>query len=436
MLHHIRNALDKAKQSLKPTRKKRTRQPQEKMGVLALDIGTEWVKALVCEINYEEGKVHVKGVGKQRQRLGDMYNGGIIDINKVLENVQVAVEEAEMKANMRTYQTVIGIAGELVKGTTITVDYQRETPTEKMDLPELRNLVQKVQGKAFEKARKQISRDTGFDEVEIKLVHTSMVDVRIDGYRVSNPIGFKGKHVTMSIFNAFAPLVHFESIVEIADGLDKELLSVIVEPYAVAHASEMEDGGDVSSIFVDIGGGSTDVGIMVNGGIVGTRMFSIGGRVFTKRIAKHFHISFAEAEKLKLMFSQGDIKGKKEKEMKELITADVKTWLSGLHHTLSGLQKEEYLPRRMYLSGGGSMLPQIKEELTKSNWYKGLKFFRKPKVAYLKPEHITRVVDDTGNLKSQQDVTPMALANVAFELAGEERILTKVLKQVSRVVSK
>lgn len=409
--------------------------PELPVGVLVVDIGTELVKALVCRVDADIGKMTIRGVGKQKQRLGDMYNGGIIDIENVMHNVRRAVQEAEEAAKMRTNQVVLGIAGELVKGTTITVEYERERPDDTITLSELRNLVHKVQWKAYEKARKELSFETGYSEVEVKLVHSSLVDIRIDSYRVANPIGFKGRHVQVGIFNAFAPLVHFESLIAISEGLQRELLSVIVEPYAVSRCFEMEDGGDMSAIFIDIGGGSTDVALVQNGGIVGTKMYGIGGRVFTKRISKHFHVPFLEAEKMKLEYSSRKLTGLTHNKVEKIIAGDVATWLEGLHFALAGFTHVEMLPKRIYLSGGGSMLPDIMSALASTKWYDGLRFGTKPSIAHLKPEHITRVVDETGTVKNQQDITPMALANIAYDLAGEERILGKVLKQVTRVIS-
>ena len=51
----------------------------------ALDVGTEFVKALVFEIR-DDGKGHVVGVGKQRQGLGDMHSGAVTDIAGVINN--------------------------------------------------------------------------------------------------------------------------------------------------------------------------------------------------------------------------------------------------------------------------------------------------------------------------------------------------------------
>ena len=80
----------------------------------ALDIGTEFVKALVFEIG--EGNMGtVRGVGRKRQGLAHMQSGTVTDIDAVVDNCSVALQEAEEMAGFRPTQCVIGIAGELVK---------------------------------------------------------------------------------------------------------------------------------------------------------------------------------------------------------------------------------------------------------------------------------------------------------------------------------
>ena len=93
----------------------------------ALDIGTEFAKALVFEID-DEGHGSVRGVGRKRQGLSHMQSGTVADIAAVVDNCSVALQEAEEMAGFRPSQVVIGIAGELVKGFTTTLTQERKKP--------------------------------------------------------------------------------------------------------------------------------------------------------------------------------------------------------------------------------------------------------------------------------------------------------------------
>ncbi|MBI2763509.1 MAG: hypothetical protein HYX54_07155 [Chloroflexi bacterium] len=93
----------------------------------ALDIGTEFAKALVFDIDDERRGI-VRGVGRKRQGLSHMQSGTVADISAVVDNCSVALQEAEEMAGFRPRQVVIGIAGELVKGFTTTTSQERSTP--------------------------------------------------------------------------------------------------------------------------------------------------------------------------------------------------------------------------------------------------------------------------------------------------------------------
>lgn len=408
--------------------------PKRKKGnyATALDIGTEFVKALVFKI--EDGKGCVLGVGRQRQGLGDMHSGAVTDIAGVINNCAKALSRAEEMAKVRADQVVLGIAGEMVKGQTTYVHYERLRPKTKIDLSELKNIVQKVQWKAFDQVRQQLAWETGRSEVDVKLVNAAIVDVKIDGYRVTNPLGFQGKDVTIGIFNAFAPLVHLGALQTIANELEMDILSIAAEPYAVARCLGGDDAGEFSAIFIDIGGGTTDIAVVRNGGVEGTKMYALGGRAFTKRLSQVLNIPFEKAEEIKIGYSNNRLSKRSIGIVKKAVSEDCEVWLSGVELSLSEFPNVDLLPGRILLCGGGSALPDITRVLGREAWIKELPFSRAPKVKFIKPHDVKNVIDKTGLLIDQQDITPMALANIAIDLAGEEEVLSGVLRKVIKIV--
>jgi len=400
---------------------------------LALDIGTEFVKALLCAP--EGTKTRILGVGRKRQKLGEMQSGAVTDIAAVINNCQEAIRDAEKMAGASASQLIMGIAGELVKGATTTINYTRREPDTKIDLAELKNIVHKVEWKAFDEVRAELAYETGYNEIDVKLVNAAIVDVRIDGYKVTNPLGFQGKEIQIGVFNAFAPIVHLGALQTIAENLDLDLLSITAEPYAVAKSMGPEEGIEFSAIFIDIGGGTTDIAIVSNGGVIGTKMFALGGRAFTKRISHMLNINRSDAEELKLAYSQGKItSGDKKKVIEKAIEADCEVWISGVELTLSEFKNIDLLPSRILLCGGGTLLPQIKKTLLEKRWAKNIPFSRKPNVNFIKPKNISNVIDKTGKLVSTSDVTPMSMASLAIELVGDEGVVDGMLSKVAKTL--
>lgn len=401
---------------------------------ISLDIGTEFVKVLILKIDSDQEKGIVIGVGKERQRLSDIHSGVVTDIEAVVVTCQRAIVQAEKQAGARPEQAIIGIAGELVKGSTTYINYKRDDPEEGIDISELKYIVQKVQWQAFDKIRKDLAWETGLAEIDIKLINAAVVDVRIDGYRINNPLGFQGKEVSIGVFNAYAPLVHLGALQTIADKLGLDLLNIAVEPYALARCTGIENSTNFSAVFIDIGGGTSDIAVVRNGGIEGTKMFAIGGRTFTNRIAQNLGVGFNEAEDIKIRYANNELSKEVNKRINKILEGDINVWLSGVEICLAEFSTLELLPSKILLCGGSSQLPLIKKCLDSIEWTKNLPFAKKPEVYYIKPEEVVNIKDETGKLGNVQDITPMALASNAVELTGEDDLLSGILKKVIRMM--
>lgn len=399
---------------------------------ISLDIGTEFVKTLIFKI--EDDKAKVIGVGKQRQRLADIQGGVVTDIYGVIKNCEAALDQAATQAKILPEQVIIGIAGELVKGITSDVKYIRPDQEAKITLTELEEIVRRVQKQTFERARKTLAFETGHKEINVKLVNAAIVDVKIDGYHITNPLGFQGKEVEVSVFNCFAPNVHLGALQTIAESLDLDLLSIVAEPFAVARCMGSDQSNDFSAIFIDIGGGTTDIAVVSQGGLVGTKMFALGGRAFTKRIATVLGESFLEAEKDKIAYSDGELGAEKKAKVEKAVQTDSEVWLSGVQLTLEEFTDLDLLPSKILLCGGGSNLPDIKRALSDDKWYKGLPFSKKPTVSFLKPDNLPSIIDQTDELKNIEDVTPMALANLAIDVSGKEKVVEGILSKVVKTL--
>jgi cell division protein FtsA len=336
-------------------------------------------------------------------------------------------------AGFRPGQVVIGIAGELVKGFTTTHSQERKKPDQPITEQELQRLIDTVQREALHEAERAITWETGLPHVDVRLVHAAVTGAAIDGYALTNPVGFQGRHVKIGIFNAFAPLVHLGALQSVASQLDLELLEIVAEPYAVARVL----GGDLvrqaGALFVDVGGGTTDVALVRQGGIEGTRMFALGGRAFTKSLADRLDLPFPRAEALKVDYARG-IDVERRDEVATIVGEDVRVWAAGVELVMEELSGGDLLPGRIHLCGGGSRLPEIAAALADESFWKRMPFARPPEVLIMSPDQIETVVDATDLLVDQQDVTPLGLAYQAIEAQTTADPLEVALRRVLRAM--
>jgi cell division protein FtsA len=400
--------LDKLKQALPSSG-----EPSDQY-IVGLDIGTEFVKALIARVEGEN--LEIVGVGRCRQDISDMHGGAIADIGGVVRNCEEALAKAEEQAGVQGKRAVIGIAGELVKGTTSTIRYKRPQPDRALDVNEMEFIIEKVQERAQHKAQQQIALETGNSDVEIKLVNSAIVSIHIDGYKVSNPIGFQGKDVAIQIYTAFAPMVHIGALERTANELDLDLIAVAAEPFAVSRSVLGTDASsNFTAILTDVGGGTTDIAVVNDGGVEGTKMFGIGGRSFTRTIAADLDLSYEDAEKLKVNVSDPNLKPSVAAQVNTALDKTLEVWIGGVELALSEFDSVDHLPSRILLCGGGASLEKLVEALESRDWYRELPFTKKPTVHHIKPEEVVGIHDTTGDVNDHTFITAMGLLRVGYD---------------------
>lgn len=411
--------LDKLKNLSGSLKKMKEKSGDDSQYLVGLDIGTENVKALIAELRGDE--LEIIGVGRAHQELSDMQAGAIADIAAVVANCDAALAEAEKEAGVTPRTAVIGIAGELVKGTTTTVRCTRANAKRPLDLAEVERIITLVQNRAEEKAKKELAYELGGKEVEIRLVNSALVSIEIDGYNVTNPVGFQGKEVVVQLYTAFAPLIHIGALEKTAQELDLDLLAVAAEPFAVARSVIGNDpNATMSAVLMDVGGGTTDIAVINEGGVQGTKMFGIGGRAYTKAVERDLNLSFEQAEKLKLAFNEGSIHKNKRQEIERALQKTLNVWTSGVELALAEFTRLDHLPHRIFLCGGGSSLDLLMNELDDSKWHKDLPFTRRPIVRHILPNQVVGIKDRTDRVTDHTFITAMGLLRVGADTMSHE----------------
>jgi cell division protein FtsA len=382
--------------------------------LIALDIGTEYVKALIGRV--EDGEIVIVGMGRAHQGLSDMQAGAVADIGAVVENCDRALNEAEKQAGVSARGAIIGIAGELVKGMTTTVRVARKTPSKALDMVEVERIIKLVQQRAEAKAKQQLAWELGGKTIDVRLVNSALVGIEIDGYTVTNPIGFQGRDVVVQLYTAFAPLVHIGALERVAEQLDLDLLAVAAEPFAVARSVIGDDQSNtMSAVLMDVGGGTTDIAVINDGGVQGTKMFGIGGRAYTRGVERDLAVDFDLAEKLKVALSQGKVPPKQIKKVEDALKKTADVWISGVELALGEFTKLDHLPQKLLLCGGGSSLDMLMDRLHDSDWYSKLPFTRKPVIQHIHPEQVVGITDATGDVNDHTFITAMGLLRVGLD---------------------
>ncbi len=408
--------------------------PTDDKAILALDIGTEFVKAVIARRN-KNNELDIIGVSRAHQESSNMHAGAIADIPAVVNVCEQALNQAESTANITAKTVVVGIAGELIKGATSTIRYRRKDGDKPLSEQEMSLIIERVQERAGEQARDEVALETGNPNVEVRLINSAIVSMQIDGYKISNPIGFKGSDVTIQFYTAFAPLVHISAIEKVCAELNLDLLAVAVEPFAVCRACLGDElDSNFSGIVMDIGGGTTDLAVVNDGGVEGTKMFSIGGRSFTHQMAEALGTDFDTAERYKLSLETTKVNPKVYKKAVEALERNLDVWLSGVSLTLEEFDLTDMLPGRILLCGGGAGLHMLQETLATSDWYEELPFSRRPIIHLVESNDIPGINNTTDAVLDHSYITALGLLRVALDTLTDDTETGSLRGKLSKIL--
>ncbi|MBU1083057.1 hypothetical protein KKE14_01315 [Patescibacteria group bacterium] len=392
---------------------------------LAVDTGTEFVKCIVFKRN--ENNAEILGKGTAVHVAGSMRGGMVINIPEVSKTIKLAIDLATADLEVHPQNLIMSLPGDLVRSLVTTVHYHRSRPEAHLDATEIKNIAYKVQWKAYEQARiVSTEENETSNQVDIKLISTGLIDTQIDGYKVENPLGFQGNTVTISIFNAFAPLVHLGALQAIADELDLDLISVVAGPYAVAKLlSENEE----EAIMIDVGSENTDVVVVSGGSVMGMQNFAFGSRAFDQTITDLKYPS-EKAARIKHDYTSGKLSKKITKQLSEKFKQVSLTWVKGITATLEEFGHLDILPNRIFVTGGGSLIPEIKNALMTKEWTTNLPFSKKPYAALMKLDNLKKIGCSEKISIDSADAVLLGLINLTLETDTDENMVSAIIRRL------
>jgi cell division protein FtsA len=211
-------------------------------------------------------------------------------------------------------------------------------------------------------------------------------------------------------------MIHIGALEKTAQELDLDLLAVAAEPFAVARAVIGNNPNqNLSAILMDVGGGTTDIAVVNDGGVQGTKMFGIGGRAYTHAIERDLGVEFEQAETLKVGLSTNKVPAQTRPAVEASLNKTADVWVGGIELALGEFTKLDHLPHRLFLCGGGSSLTMLMERLEQTEWYRTLPFTRRPTVHHIRPEQVAGIKDMTGDVNDHTFITAMGLLRVGMD---------------------
>jgi len=248
--------------------------------IVGLDIGTTKICAIVG--NVTEDGIDIVGIGSSPSR--GMRKGVVINIESTVESIKKAVSEAELMAGCEIRSVYAGIAGGHIKGFNsqgVIAIKNREVTSEDV--------------KRVIDAAKAIAIPMDREVIHI-LPQEFIIDDQ-DGIR--EPLGMSGVRLEAKVHIVTGAVASAQNIVKACNRAGLDVADIVLEQLASSEAVLSADEKELGVALVDIGGGTTDIAIFVDGAIKHTSVLSLGGNHLTNDIAVGLRTPMAEAEKIK-----------------------------------------------------------------------------------------------------------------------------------------
>jgi len=257
--------------------------------MLALDIGTTKICALITTVNKNTGDLEILGIGKS---VSDGLNRGVItNINKTAKAISSAINKAEQQSGQKATSAICGIAGDHVQ--TVTSHHIISIPSHIGEVS-----VKDVERLIDEASKMPISSDQ-------KIIHLFPQEYIVDGQdKVDDPIGMSGVRLEahINIITGLSSAIDNISKCVTRANEEVKVKEIILEPFASSYSVLSEDEKNVGVALVDIGGGTTDIAIFKDGVIKYINVIAVGGNLLTDDLREVLQIVRNEAEILKKDF--------------------------------------------------------------------------------------------------------------------------------------
>lgn len=236
--------------------------------VTGLDIGTTKICAIMAEVTPHG--VEIIGCGTSPSR--GLRKGVVVNIDVTVESIRQAIEAAEAMAGVSLDSAFVGIAGGHIKGINS------------------RGVVA-VSGKNREVGQADIGRVIEAAKAitlpaDRKVIHVIPQEFIIDDQRgVKEPLGMSGNRLEAEVHIVTGAVTSVENIIKCATRAGLEVRDIVLQPLASSEATLTPDERELGVILVDIGGGTSDIAVFVDGSIRHTAVLALGGDHLTHDIA-------------------------------------------------------------------------------------------------------------------------------------------------------
>jgi cell division protein FtsA len=328
--------------------------------VAGIDVGTTKICTIIgCP--QTDGRLEIIGVGLTPS--AGLKRGIIVDREDAIGAIRTAVEIAQQQAGVELERAYVGVTGAHISSVNVT-GRTNVAPGPAISEQDVQRAVQSA-------------RDAVPLPQDREIIHEVTREFTVDGEPgVTRPVGMSARRLDVELHAVTGTASIVENIERCVADAGVKVARRVLEPIATGMAVITDAERDLGVILVDVGGGTSDVAVFLDGSIAHTSAIPVGGNHTTRDIARLLRVSFDEAEMLKCRWGRAFPDGKSGGEMVQvqlasgdrseevpvsLIAEIIEPRMEEIFTLVRGTIKRagiyEQASAGVVLSGGGSKLP-------------------------------------------------------------------------------
>jgi len=254
--------------------------------IVGLDIGTTKIAAIIAEID-ESGPPKIIGIGTSPSE--GLKRGVVINLEKTVESVASAVEDAEMMAGVKVDSVFAGIAGDHIR----SINSRGVVAVSRSD----HEITSADVDKVIEAAK------TVALPMDREIIHVLPQEFTVDDQPgIKDPVGMVGVRLETEVHIVTGAITSAQNIYRSVKKAGLEIWDLVLQPLASSYALLSSDEEELGVALIDLGGGTTDFAMFYDGSIRHTGVVGLGGKNVTNDLAIGLRTPVDQAEEIKKLY--------------------------------------------------------------------------------------------------------------------------------------
>jgi cell division protein FtsA len=330
--------------------------------IVGLDLGTSKVCAVVGEVS-ANGALNIIGIGQARSR--GVRKGEIVDASAAEEDVRVAIAEAEQMANVEIRSVFLGVTGGHIRGLNNSGFHPIVSADREITEEDVQDVI---------KNAKAVNLPQDHNHIHYIRQHFA-----VDGqHGITNPTGMLGAKLEVDLHVIHGHVNRLQNPMRVVRGLQLQIEEIAFNGLASALALLTSEQKELGALVIDIGGGTTEYVVYVNGILKHSGVLAVGGDHVSNDVGYGLKIPLGRAEQFKIEHGAAamdeTVRGKTVvipsdfglpertvnlDHMRQIMVARLEEIFELIARNLAEEQLLSRIRSGVYLCGGGARIPKI-----------------------------------------------------------------------------